>query len=114
MTGIDSTQYLSSHDCPDPLRRWADKNVRGSSYRSGRELAAGWVWDGVSDEIVVLTAPKGHRYEPIPDHVQVALRDPSMYPCAGCEKYHYSSRKRFCPECRRRYKAAQRAASYVG
>lgn len=60
------TDHLYPAECPDALRRWADASVVGRRLRNGRERIAGWRWDGISDEIVALVAPKGERYIEIP------------------------------------------------
>lgn len=53
-------------EAPEPLRRWADSSIVGQRRNGGRRRIAGWTWDGVSDHIDVLLAPKGTGRVPIP------------------------------------------------
>jgi hypothetical protein len=53
-------------EAPEALRRWADSSVIGMKRMGGRRRVAGWTWDGVSDHIDLLLAPKGSGVEPIP------------------------------------------------
>lgn len=69
---------LEPHECPAALQRWANsqllRRVGDPASRRGVRRYAGWRWDGVSDEVVFLLSPKGHRMEPIPAGVQRRMR----------------------------------------
>lgn len=67
---MDLSQHLHPDECPRPLRRWARQFVGRRSGAGGAKSetrrVAGWRWDGHSNEIVLVLAPKGTAMKRIP------------------------------------------------
>lgn len=69
---------ISPSEAPEALRRWADSSVVGRRRSNGKKRIAGWTWDGVSDHIDLLLAPKGKGEEPIPPGVWKRMHAPAL------------------------------------
>jgi hypothetical protein len=74
---VDASQLLAPRDCPAVLRSWADTLVGApigeSGSKRGVRVIAGWRWDGLSDDVIVLIAPCGEGTRAMPEHVRRAL-----------------------------------------
>ena len=61
---IDTSEMLPPWECPTRLRNFGNSLV---GTKVGKKRVAGWRWDGISNEIVLILAPKGYSLRAVPD-----------------------------------------------
>lgn len=67
---MDVSSLLSPDECPLALREWFEQTYPQGKRTVGRKrTVAGFRWDGVSAEIVLILAPKGKTTRRIPSGV---------------------------------------------
>jgi hypothetical protein len=77
MANLDVSKMLYPEECPKALQRWANSLLWqrvGDGEKPKR--VAGWRWDGVSDEIVLVLAPGGTKMQRIAHNAWMGIQFP--------------------------------------